>query len=108
MRKGHERQSAIRAAESTRTVPSCSGRRSCGETRGPLPTTQRAVRLREKILPAQASCSRCTRPSRGRDQTVQLERGPQMAEIQLEGGKLGETHRGRSFGFGNEKISKIC
>jgi hypothetical protein len=31
---------------------------------GPLPTTQCAVRLREKILPCQASCSRCTRPLR--------------------------------------------
>jgi hypothetical protein len=33
--------------------------------RGPLPTTQRAVRLREKVLPSQASCSRCSRPLRG-------------------------------------------
>src|SRR5712692_3112586 len=33
--------------------------------RGSLPTTQRAVRLREKVLPSQASCSRCTRPLRG-------------------------------------------
>jgi hypothetical protein len=33
--------------------------------RGPLPTLQRAVRLREKILPSQASYSRCTRPLRG-------------------------------------------
>jgi hypothetical protein len=31
---------------------------------GPLPTTQRAVRLREKILPSQAAYSRCTRPLR--------------------------------------------
>ncbi len=33
--------------------------------RGPLPTTQRSVRLRKKILPSQASYSRCTRPLRG-------------------------------------------
>src|SRR5712692_5185764 len=33
--------------------------------RGPLPTTQCAVRLREKILPSQACYSRCTRPLRG-------------------------------------------
>ena len=32
---------------------------------GPLPTTQRAVRLREKILPSQASYSRGTCPLRG-------------------------------------------
>ena len=31
----------------------------------PLPTTQRAVSLRKKVLPSQASCSRCTRPLRG-------------------------------------------
>src|SRR5215471_17264670 len=28
----------------------------------PLPTTQRAIRLREKVLPCQASCSSCTGP----------------------------------------------
>src|SRR5947209_5596851 len=33
--------------------------------RGPLPTTQCAVRLRKKVLPSQASYSRCTRPLRG-------------------------------------------
>jgi hypothetical protein len=33
--------------------------------RCPLPTTQCAVRLREKVLPSQAACSRCTRPLRG-------------------------------------------
>src|SRR6266851_1088703 len=32
--------------------------------RCPLPTPQRAVRLRKKVLPSQASCSRCTRPLR--------------------------------------------
>jgi hypothetical protein len=33
--------------------------------RCPLPTTQCAVRLRKKVLPSQAACSRCTRPLRG-------------------------------------------
>ena len=33
--------------------------------RCPLPTTQCAVRLREKVLPSQAACSRCTLPLRG-------------------------------------------
>ncbi len=54
--------------------------------RGSLPTTQCAVRLRKKILPSQASCSRCPRPLRGRDQTIQPGRGPGMAGIQFEGG----------------------
>jgi hypothetical protein len=31
----------------------------------PLPTAQRAIRLREKVFPCQASCSRCSRPLRG-------------------------------------------
>lgn len=33
--------------------------------RCPLPATQRAIRLREKVLPCQASHSRCSRPSWG-------------------------------------------
>jgi hypothetical protein len=32
--------------------------------RGPLPTMQRAIRLREKVLSSQASSSRCTCPLR--------------------------------------------
>src|SRR5713226_7273189 len=32
---------------------------------GSLPTAQRAVRLREKVLSCQASCSRSSRPLRG-------------------------------------------
>lgn len=32
---------------------------------GPAPTPQRAVRLKKKIVPSQASCSRCARPVRG-------------------------------------------
>jgi hypothetical protein len=52
-----------------------------------LPTPQRAVRLREEVLPCQASCSGCTRPLWGRDQTVQQGRGPAMAAIQFEGGQ---------------------
>jgi uncharacterized OB-fold protein len=32
--------------------------------RGPLLTTQCAIRLGEKVLPSQASCSRCSRPLR--------------------------------------------
>ncbi len=54
--------------------------------RCPLPTTQRAVRLRKKVVSPQASCSRRTRPLRGRDQMVLPGRGPGMAGIQFEGG----------------------
>jgi hypothetical protein len=32
---------------------------------GPLPTTQRAISLEEKVVSPQASYSRCTRPLRG-------------------------------------------
>jgi hypothetical protein len=32
--------------------------------RGPVLTPQRAVRLRKKIVPSQAACSRCARPLR--------------------------------------------
>jgi hypothetical protein len=32
---------------------------------GSLPTSQRAIRLRKKVLPSQAPCSRCARPLRG-------------------------------------------
>jgi hypothetical protein len=35
-----------------------------GIERGPLPTPQRAVSLRKKVLPSQAPSSRCTRPLR--------------------------------------------
>lgn len=31
---------------------------------GPVPTAQRAVRLRKKVLPSQAACSRGARPLR--------------------------------------------
>ena len=62
--------------------------------RGSLSTTQGAVRLRKKISPCQASCSRCTCPVRG------TEGWPSRGEVRgwqgfsLRGGKLGETHRG--------------
>jgi hypothetical protein len=55
--------------------------------RGPLPTPQRAVRLRKKVLPSQAPSSRCTRPLRVRDQMVLSGKGPGMARIQCEGGE---------------------
>ncbi len=52
-----------------------------------LPTTQRAVGLRKKVLSSQASDARCTRPLRGRDQMVQLQRDPGMAGGQFVGGE---------------------
>src|SRR5256885_12651771 len=62
--------------------------------RGSLPTTQRAVGLRKKVVSCQASDSCCTRPLRG------TERGSSRREVRggqgvsSRGGKLGETHRG--------------
>src|SRR5438874_10503435 len=63
--------------------------------RGPLPTTQRAVRLREKVLPSQASCSRCSRPLRGAEGWSSWGEVLGWQRFSLRGGKLGETHRGR-------------
>jgi len=50
--------------------------------RSSLRTTQRAVRLEEKVLSPQVSDSRRASPLRGRDQLVQPGRGSRMAEIQ--------------------------
>jgi hypothetical protein len=62
--------------------------------RGPLPTTQGAVRLRKKISPCQASCSRCTCPVRGTEGWPSRGAVRGWQGFSLRGGKLGETHRG--------------
>src|SRR5260221_4574114 len=55
--------------------------------RGPLPTTQGAVRLWEKVMSPKASFSRCLCPLRRRDQTILPGRGWGMAGLQFEGGE---------------------
>src|SRR5260370_10679180 len=54
--------------------------------RGPLPTTQRAIRLREKVVSPQASSSRSTCPLWRRDQLTLPEKDLSRAEFQVEGG----------------------
>jgi hypothetical protein len=53
--------------------------------RGPLPTTQRAIRLREKVLSPKTSSSRCTCP------LWRSEGGPRQRRIW---GELGLSLRG--------------
>ncbi len=56
--------------------------------RCPLPTPQRAVRLRKKVLPSQASSSRCMRPLRGTEGWSGWSEGRGWEGFSLRGGQI--------------------
>src|SRR5256714_15671322 len=62
--------------------------------RGPLPTTQRAISLQEKVSSSQADGTRGTRPRRGAEEGVCRRGGPRWGRLNLRGGgKPGEAIR---------------
>lgn len=63
--------------------------------RSPLPTPQRAVRLKQKVLPSQASYSRWARPLRRTEGWPSRRAVQRCLRFRVRGGKFGETHRGR-------------